>query len=147
MKKYIKKFIARGLFVCGLGPIVLTIVYAVLNAAGVVSEVSATEMVIGIISAAVLAFIAGGISMIYEIERLPIVTAAFIHALVLYADYAVIYLINGWLKGGVTSFIIFTSCFFSGFALVWLIIYLTTKKSTDEVNSMLLSMCSEGEER
>ena len=143
MKKYIKKFVLRGLLVCGLGPIALAIVYAVLNSAGVVSEVSVTEMVIGMISATVLAFIAGGISMIYEIERLPIVTAAFIHALVLYADYAVIYLINGWLEGGVTSFIIFTSCFFSGFALVWLIIYLTTKRSTDEVNSMLTSMHAE----
>ena len=145
MKKYIKKFVARGLFVCGLGPIALAIVYAVLNATGVVSEMSVSEMVIGIVSVTVLAFIAGGISMIYDVERLPIAIAALIHAGVLYLDYIVIYLINGWLKEGVTPFVIFTSCFFAGFALIWLIIYLTSKKSTDEVNMALSSMQSEEE--
>lgn len=145
MKKHIKKFVARGLFVCGLGPIALAIVYAVLNATGAVSEMSVSEMVIGIVSVTVLAFIAGGISMIYEIERLPIAIAALIHAGVLYLDYIAIYLINGWLKEGVMPFVIFTSCFFVGFALVWLIIYLTTKKSTDEVNSVLSTMQSEAE--
>ena len=145
MKKHIKKFVARGLFVCGLGPIALAIVYAVLNATGVVSEMSVSEMVIGIVSVTVLAFIAGGISMIYEVERLPIAIAALIHAGVLYLDYIVIYLINGWLKEGVTPFVIFTSCFFAGFALIWLIIYLTSKRSTDEVNMALSSMQSEEE--
>ena len=140
MKKYIKAFVTNGLFVCGLGPFVLAIVYALLNAIGVVSEISATEMVMGIISATVLAFIAGGISMIYKIERLPITLAALIHAGVLYLDYIGIYLINGWLKGGIIPFIVFTSCFFVGFALVWLIIYLTTKKSTEEVNMVLSTM-------
>lgn len=143
MKKYIKAFVTNGLFVCGLGPFVLAIVYAVLNAVGV--DISVTEMVMGIISVTVLAFIAGGISMIYKIERLPITLAALIHAGVLYLDYIVIYLINGWLKGGIIPFIVFTSCFFVGFALVWLIIYLTTKKSTDEVNSVLSIMQSEVE--
>lgn len=145
MKKHIKKFVFRGLFVCGLGPIALAIVYAVLNATGVVSEMSVSEMVIGIASVTVLAFIAGGISMIYDVERLPIAIAALIHAGVLYLDYIVIYLINGWLKEGVTPFVIFTSCFFAGFALIWLIIYLTSKKSTDEVNMALSSMQSEEE--
>ncbi len=145
MKKHIKTFIMNGLFVCGLGPVVLAILYAVLNALGVVSEMSVTEMVMGIISVTVLAFIAGGISVIYKVERLPITLAALIHAGVLYLDYIVIYLINGWLKGGIIPFIVFTSCFFVGFALVWLIIYLTTKKSTDEVNSVLSTMQSEAE--
>lgn len=145
MKKYIKTFIMNGLSVCGLGPVVMAIVYAVLNAAGVVSKMSVSEMVTGIISVTVLAFIAGGISMIYKIERLPVTLAALIHAGVLYLDYIVIYLINGWLKDGIIPFIVFTSCFFVGFALVWLIIYLTTKKSTDEVNSVLSTMQSEAE--
>ena len=135
----------NGLFACGLGPVVLAIVYAVLNATGVVSEMSVSEMVTGIISVTVLAFIAGGISMIYKIERLPVTLAALIHAGVLYLDYIVIYLINSWLKDGIIPFIVFTSCFFVGFALVWLIIYLTAKKSTDEVNSVLSTMQSEAE--
>lgn len=145
MKKHIKKFIIRGLFICGLGPVVWAILYAVLNATGAVSELSVSKMVIGIISVTVLAFIAGGISMIYDVERLPIAIAALIHAGVLYLDYIVIYLINGWLKEGIVPFVIFTSCFFAGFALIWLIIYLTTKKSADEINMALSSMRSKEE--
>lgn len=146
MKKHIKTFIMNGLFICGLGPVVWAIVYAVLNVLGVVTTMSVGEMVTGVISATVLAFIAGGISVIYKIEKLPVALAAMIHAMVLYVDYIVIYLINGWLKGGMIPFVLFTTCFFVGFALIWLIIYLTTKKSTDEINSRLASMQSEIEE-
>ena len=145
MKNLAKSFVVHGLFACGLGPVVFAIVYAVLNAVGAVSEVSVSEMVTGIVSVTVLAFIAGGISVIYKIERLPIFSAALIHGFVLYLSYVVIYLINGWLKGGITPLLVFTACFISGFALVWLIIYLTTKKSTDEVNSALSTMQSEAE--
>ena len=146
MKKHIKTFIMNGLFICGLGPVVWAIVYAVLNVLGVVTTMSVGEMVTSVISATVLAFIAGGISVIYKIEKLPVALAAMIHTMVLYVDYIVIYLINGWLKSGMMPFVLFTTCFFLGFALIWLIIYLTTKKSTDEINSRLASMQSEIEE-
>ena len=140
MRKHVKAFIMNGLIACGLGPVALSVIYAILGAAGVVSTVSVGEMVTGVVSVTVLAFIAGGISIIYKIEKLPIAIAALTHAGVLYLDYIVIYLINGWLKGGVIPFIVFTSCFFAGFALVWAIIYLTTKKSTEEVNMVLSSI-------
>ena len=145
MKKYILSFVRRGLIAFGFGPVVWAIVYAVLNACGVVDQISVGKMVTEILSVALLAFIAGGISTVYEIERMPTVGAIFIHALVLYADYIVIYLMNGWLTSGVGAIITFTACFAVGFAVIWLVIYLATKKSADTINKKLDDMQSGSE--
>ena len=135
MKYYVKRFALKGLFLCGLGPVVLAIVYAILGRLGVVETISVGRFVSEIISVAILAFIAGGISMVYEIERLPLVLAMLIHAAVLYIDYIVIYLMNGWLKDGAKSLIVFTVCFVVGFAVIWIVIYFTTKRSTEKINN------------
>ena len=134
MKYYVKRFALKGLFVCGLGPVVLAIVYAILARLGVVEVITVGRFVSAVISVTILAFVAGGISMVYEIERLPLVLAMLIHAAVLYIDYIVIYLTNGWLKNGIESLLIFTVCFVLGFAIVWLVIYLTTKRSAEKIN-------------
>ena len=145
MKKYILGFVLRGLAVCALGPVVWAIVYAILGATGAVDSISVQKMVIEVVSVTLLAFIAGGIGVVYKVERLPLVAATLIHALVLYVDYVVIYLMNGWLGKELTSFLVFTGCFIVGFVAIWLTVYFTTKKSTDEINSKLASMQAEGE--
>lgn len=137
MKQFIKQFCLRGLIGMGFGPIVMAIVYGILGACGVVETMSVTEMVRGVISISVLAFTAAGMGAIYSTERLSLGFAVLLHALVLYADYAVVYLINGWLAKGFVPFLIFTACFFAGFAIIWLIVYLITKKKTDQLNQKL----------
>ena len=140
MKYYVKRFIRKGLFVCGFGPIVLAVMYAVLGRLGVVEVITVERFVAEVVSVTILAFIAGGIGMVYEIERLPLVLAILIHAVALYLDYIVVYLMNGWLKDGAESLIVFTVCFIVGFALVWLIIYLTTKRSAEKLNDKFSNM-------
>lgn len=135
MKYYVKRFALRGLFVCGLGPVVLSIVYAILARLGVVEVITVGRFVSEVISVTILAFVAGGISMVYEIERLPLVLAILIHAAALYIDYIVIYLMNGWLKDGIESLLVFTACFVLGFAIIWIVIYLTTKRSAEKINN------------
>ena len=137
MKQFIRTFCLRGLVAMSFGPVVLAIIYAILGMCGVVSTVSVTEMVRGILSICLLAFTAAGMGAIYSIERINIGFAALLHALVLYSDYAVVYLINGWLADGIVPFLIFTACFFVGFALVWLVVYLVTKGKTDRLNKKL----------
>lgn len=139
MKHYVKRFALKGLFVCGVGPVVLAVVYAILNRFGVLEVVTVEKFVTEVISVTILAFIAGGISMVYEIEKLPLVLAIFIHAVTLYIDYIVIYLMNGWLMDGAIHLIIFTACFIVGFAIIWLVIYLTTKRSADKINDRFLN--------
>ena len=139
MKYYVKRFLLKGLFVCGFGPVIYAIVYAILGRLGIVEVITVEKFVAEVISVAALAFIAGGISMVYEIEKLPLVLAIFIHAITLYLDYIVIYLMNGWLNHGAESFIIFTGCFIVGFGLIWLVVYLVTKRSTEKINNRFSS--------
>ena len=140
MRRYIKEFAMRGMIACGFGPVIWAIVYAILNAVRVVETVSVAKVAIEIISVTVLAFIAGGIGVIYKIEKLPLVAATFIHALTLYADYIVIYLMNGWLGREMLPLVIFTVCFVVGFAAIWLTVYFSTKNSADKINERLGSL-------
>lgn len=137
MKQFMKDFCLRGLISMGFGPIVMAIVFAILGACGVVQTLTVAEMVRGIVSITLMAFIAAGMTAVYHTERLGLGYAIALHALVLYLDYAAVYLINNWLADGIVPFLIFTACFFVGFALVWLIVYLITRSSTDKLNKKL----------
>ncbi len=139
MKKYACEFCKRGLVAMGFGPIILAIIYAILGANGVTQSIDIYEAALAIVSISALAFIAAGITVVYQIERLPLFYAILLHGLVLYANYALIYLLNGWLADGTLPFLIFTACFIAGYALVWLIIYLCIRKKTDELNHKLQS--------
>ncbi len=137
MKKYILDFFKRGLLAMGGGPIVWTIVYAILGASGVVSEVSVWEVVLGVLTVSFMAFIAAGITVVYRIEELPLLYATLLHGVALYLDYIMIYLLNGWLSKGILPFVIFTGSFIVGYALIWVIVYLVMRKSTKKLNKRL----------
>ena len=76
-------------------------------------------------------------NVIYQIERLPLMVAILIHGGVLYISYLVVYLINGWLKSGVTPFLVFSGIFIIGYMAVWAVIYSITKKRTERINEKL----------
>lgn len=137
MKKYILEFVQRGLMVAAGGPVVLAVIYGILGGVGVIDTLTPAEVCKGILSITVVAFIAAGITMIYTVERLPPISAILIHAGVLYLDYLFIYLVNNWLAQDWTAFGIFTAVFAAGYAVIWVCIYLITKKNTDLVNRKL----------
>ena len=137
MKKHVLNFIQRGFVGATFGPVVLAIIYAILGATGTISSLPVNEVVLAIISISVMAFIAGGITMIYQVENLPLFSAIMIHALSLYIDYAIMYLINGWIGEGITPFLVFTAIFFTGFAVIWGFIYLVIRKKTKDLNKTL----------
>ena len=145
MKKFIFDFIHRGLMFCGGGPIVLAIVYGILQQCGVVQTLTVNEVIMGIFTSILLAFVAGGINAVYKIERIPLMLAIFIHAVILYIDYIVIYLANGWLKSDLLSLIVFTVCFVFGFAIIWAIVYFFTKRSANRLNKKLAEYQSKTE--
>ena len=139
MRKFVGEFIHRGFVACGFGPIVWAIaIYILSQKNDIVQTIPAMEAVLGILTSSLLAFVAGGINAIYKIERIQLVLAIFIHAVILYIDYIVIYLVNGWIEAEITILTVFTICFFSGFAIIWAIIYFYTKKSTDRLNKKLV---------
>ncbi len=137
MKKYITGFIHGGLLSCGLGPIILAVIYLILQMLGVVETVSVERISTEILTVTLLAFVAGGLNIIYKIDSLPLIVAIFIHGAVLYLDYLVIYSLNGWISIGLKGYISFTVCFAVGFAVIWAIIYIATKKDTDRLNERL----------
>ena len=97
MKKTVMEFIRRGLAACGFGPIVLAVLYLILHQQGIILMLTVNEVCIGIFTLTLLAFIAGGMNVVYQIERLPLMVAILIHGAVLYISYLATYLFNNWL--------------------------------------------------
>ena len=135
MKRFIKEFLKRGLICAAGGPIIISAIYLILGYSGAVDTVSVTKIGVEILTATLLAFIAAGITAVYQIERISAFTAALIHGFALYLDYIIFYLINGWLKSNIDAISIFTAAFVGGYAIIWLIIYLITKKEVKKLNS------------
>ena len=137
MKKFVSEFLRRGLIACGLGPIVLAIVYWILQQTAAVETLTFNQVCIGIFSLSALPFIAGGMNVIYQIERLPLMVAILIHGGVLYISYLATYLLNGWLEWGVTPIFVFSGIFVVGYFAVWAIIYSIIKRNTEKLNEVL----------
>ena len=137
MKKFVLEFLRRGLIASGIGPIVLAIVYLILQQTAAVETLSVNQVCIGIFSITALAFIAGGMNAIYQIERLPLMVAILIHGGILYISYLVTYLLNDWLDFGALPIIVFSAVFVVGYIVIWAIIYSIIKRNTDKLNKML----------
>ena len=137
MKKIILEFIRRGLTACGFGPIVLAVLYLILQRQGVLHSLTVEQVCLGIVSLWMLAFVAGGMNVLYQIERLPLMMAILIHGSVLYISYLVTYLLNDWLEQGLLPILIFSGIFVFGYLTIWIVIYLITKKNREAVNQAL----------
>ena len=137
MKKFLKEFLFRGLICAAGGPVVLAIIYGILGATGVADALSPKEVCLGILSITVLAFVAAGMTAIYQMEQLPLATMILVHGGVLYAAYILIYLLNGWLQQQLIPILVFTGIFVIGYALIWLFIYLFNEAKAEKLNKML----------
>lgn len=132
MKKYIKDFLFRGAVFAGLGPIVLAVVYKVNETCGVAASVSSSEACLGIVSTYLLAFVVAGMSVLYNIERLPLLASTFLHASALFVSYVTVYLLNGWIKPG--HIWIFVLIFIGVYAVIWLTVLICINASVKKVN-------------
>ena len=137
MKKYIKDFVFRGLLCACGGPLILAIIYAIMGATQTITVLTPEEVGLGIFTVSLLAFVMAGCTTLYQIEHLSIFQAALIHGAVIYGTYILTYLINGWLIRELTAIAIFTGVFIVGYALIWLIIYLVTKRAAEKLNQQL----------
>ena len=133
MKRYILEFCRRGLCAWGLGPLVLAVLYLFLP----VQTLTVREVSLGIFSLSALAFLAGGMNVIYQIERLPLMAAIGIHGGVLYVGYLGTYLLNGWLDRGRLPILVFSGIFAAGYLAIWAMIYAILKRRTARVNALL----------
>ena len=126
--KHIKDFMMRGLMASVGGPVILALVYRSLPA----QTLRVQEVCLGILTSALMAFIAGGVSVLYDLEKLPLLAATFLHAVVLFADYILIYLLNGWIKPA--QILLFTGIFFGGYFVVWLLVWQIIRMRVKRIN-------------
>ena len=137
MKTNIMEFLRRGFTACGLGPIILALLYWIMHQRGVLQTLTVHEVCTGILSLSALAFIAGGMNIVYQIERLPLMTAILIHGCVLYGSYLLTYLVNGWLERSILPILVFSAIFVMGYLVIWAIIYAIIRKKTQQLNEIL----------
>ena len=138
MRGIVSEFIRRGLIACGFGPVVLAACYYILNIQGLIETLTVEQVCTGIFSLTALAFIAGGMNVLYHIERLPLMIAILIHGSVLYIAYLGTYLLNDWLEWGGTPVLVFSVIFIVSYMIIWAVIFCITKKRTDELNKILM---------
>lgn len=139
MKAFWKEFLLRGLICAAGGPIVLAIIYGILGATGAVLTLSPQEVCTGILTISLLAFIAAGMTAIYQMEQLPLPIMILLHGGALYIAYMLTYLLNGWLQKSLVPILIFTGIFIAGYTLIWLVIYLIEKTKAEKLNKLLKS--------
>ena len=137
MRRFVVDFLRRGIIACGFGPIVLAIIYLLLQQSATIDTLTVNQVCIGIFSLSALAFIAGGMNAIYQIERMPLMTAILIHGGALYIGYLGTYLLNDWLDWGVIPIVVFSAIFVVGYIVIWAIIYSIIKRYTAKLNEVL----------
>ena len=137
MKQFAKEFLFRGLICAAGGPVVLAVIYGILGALGQVESLTPGEVCTAILSITVMAFLAAGITAVYQAERLPLLSAVLLHGGILYADYLLMYFLNSWFPRNWKGIGIFTAVFVIGYALTWLCIYLSIRRKTQRINQKL----------
>lgn len=137
MKEITRDFIRRGVAASGMGPLILAVLYLILQRQGVLEMLTVRQVSLGIFSLWMLAFLAGGLNVVYRIERMPLMAAVTIHGAVLYAGYLVTYLVNGWLEWGLMPVLVFSGIFILGYLAIWAVIYSVIRRNTRKVNEIL----------
>ena len=137
MKKFWKEFFLRGLVCAAGGPVVLAVIYGILGATGVAESFTPKEVSIGILSITVLAFVAAGMTAVYQMEQLPLPTMILLHGGVLYMAYILTYLLNGWLMNQLKPILVFTGIFIGCYGAIWTVIYNITQAKAKQLNEKL----------
>lgn len=137
MNRYIKEFFHRGLVFGGFGPIIMGIIYVVLQKSSPDFSLSGGEVCLAIISIYILAFIQAGASVFNQIEHWPIMKSLFFHFGSLYLAYVICYLLNSWIPFKAEVVLIFTAVFIGIYFAVWLTVYFSVKAAEKKLNRKL----------
>ena len=137
MNKYLKMFLHRGLVFGGFGPVVIGIIYLILQNTIDGFSLGGDDVFLGIISTYLLAFVHAGASVFTGIEEWGLAKSFACHFGVLYAAYSVCYLVNDWVPRTFCGFAFFTGIFAAFYLLVWAIVLLGIKLTSKEFNKRL----------
>lgn len=137
MNIYLKEFLKRGFMFSGLGPVTAAIVFFIISLFEINFQLSATQLLIAIISTYFLAFIQAGASVFNQIEHFSVPKALACHFSTLYAAYLICYLINSWIPFNITVIIIFSLIFIVTFFIIWTTVFITVRHLSRKLNKNL----------
>lgn len=136
-RSYVKEFFFRGMMFGGFGPIILGIIYAILQYTVEGFSLSGPEVLIAIISTYLLAFVQAGASVCNQIEEWPITKSLFFHFSLLYLAYVVCYLVNTWIPFEWTVILVFTAIFVLIYFVIWVTVWLCVHATSKRLNRNL----------
>ena len=137
MNKYVKSFLHRGLIFGGFGPIIMGIVFAILELTIDGFSLGGGEVLLAIVSVYLLAFVQAGASIFNQIEDWPIAKSLLYHFGTLYVAYSACYVLNSWIPFEPLVLIIFTGVFTLIYFIVWFSVYLAVRSLGKKLNDKL----------
>ena len=137
MNKYVKEFIHRGLIFGGFGPIILGIIYAVIQASNPDFSLDGRQCLVGIVSIYMLAFVQAGASVFNQIESFSLPKSHLCHLSCLYAVYVICYLVNNWIPFNPRVLLIFTAIFLAVYFITWITVFTIVKITSKKLNKKL----------
>lgn len=121
----------------GFGPIILGIIFYILSKTLDDFSVSGGQILLGIVSTYILAFVQAGASVFNQIEEWPIAKSLFCHFGLLYAAYVICYILNSWIPFEWAVIAIFTAIFAAVYFVIWFTVYFIVKSTGQKLNSTL----------
>ena len=137
MNKYVKEFFHRGLIFGGFGPVILGIIYMIISKTVPGFSLNAEEVLLGIVSVYLLAFVQAGATVFNQIEEWSLPKSVFCHFLSLYAVYALCYIVNTWIPFDPKVILIFTLIFAGVFFVIWFTVYFCVKATSKKFNKKI----------
>jgi len=137
MNRYLKAFFHRGLMFGGFGPIILGIIYAILDKTNPDFSLSGSQLLLGIVSIYVLTFVQAGVSVFNQIEHWSIPKSLLWHFSVLFVTYLGCYLLNSWIPFHRSVVLIFSAIFIVSYLVIWLSVYISVKLISRKLNAKL----------
>ena len=135
MKQYVKSFFHRGLIFGGFGPIILGIVYAILESTLENFSLDGVQILIAIVSVYLLAFLQAGASVFNQIEHWGIGKSLLCHFSVLYIAYTICYLVNNWIPFHFQVLIAFTLIFVAVYLVIWFSVFISVMLVSRKLNN------------
>ena len=117
---------------------ILGIVYAILSSTIDGFSLSGGEVLLGIASTYLIAFVQAGASVFNQIEHWSVGKSLFFHFLSIYLVYSVFYIVNSWIPFEPMVLLIFTLIFTVAYFAIWLTVYLSVKAIGRRLNSGLV---------
>ena len=135
MNKYVKEFLHRGLIFAGFGPIILGIVFAILEGTVDGFSLGGGEVFVAVLSTYAIAFVQAGASVFNQIEHWSLAKSLFFHFGSIYLVYVVSYLANTWIPFEPLAVLIFTAIFAVVYFVVWITVYLIVRGCEKKLNA------------